>query len=330
LPWRDAAPGARDPYPVWVSEIMLQQTRVEVVIPYFEAWMEQFPSVEALAAASEDQVTQRWAGLGYYRRARMLHAAAQQLVALGARGRGGQFWPTSAEAWLAIGGVGAYTSAALASLAGDEDAPVVDGNVKRVVARYTRLKLAANDRALHQAAEAWMAAAMASARSAQLDSYHPGLWNEAVMEWGATICTPRAPKCEQCPLASACASRGHEPEKLPLPAPRKKWVELELVYGLAASEQGVALLRRESGWNPGLWEPPSITLESPDIDPHSLWPSEWGVLAESLGEVRHTITRHKIRARVHRLEPAPGLVFIDASEVGVTGLAKKILARWLS
>jgi A/G-specific adenine glycosylase len=342
LPWRDAPHGQRAPYRVWVSEIMLQQTRVDVVVPYFEAWMRSFPSVDALAAASEDEVLRHWAGLGYYRRARFLHRAAAELVALGARGVGGAHWPTTAKQWCAISGVGEYTAAAVASLAGGLAVPVVDGNVKRVAARVQALPLAADARALHQASAAWMEAAMHKLP----EQAAPGAWNEAVMELGATLCTPRSPRCTECPLEGDCIVNGSDPgglkalaESFPLPSKPVRWKELELIYGLAVREPGseVLLVQRYEGWNPGLWEPPSLVSEP---DPSGSQGSKaveqaWraagahGQLGEELGVVRHTITRHKITARVFRLEEVAASAYFDPQSLGLTGLARKILRRWV-
>lgn len=319
---------------------MLQQTRVDVVVPYFEAWMRSFPTVDALAEASEDEVLRHWAGLGYYRRARFLHRAATELVALGASGVGGAHWPTSAKDWCAISGVGEYTAAAVASLAGGQAAPVVDGNVKRVAARVQALPFAADARALHQASAAWMAAAM-QVLPAQAP---PGAWNEAVMELGATLCVPRSPRCAECPLADGCTvnnsdARGEKAlaERFPLAPKPVQWRELELIYGLAASESdgGVLLIQRTEGWNPGLWEPPSLVCE-PDsqASPSSLenaWQASGalGQLGDELGLVRHTITRHKITARVFRLEDTSSSAYSNPDSVGLTGLARKILRRWV-
>lgn len=337
LPWRDAPQGERAPYRVWVSEIMLQQTRVDVVVPYFEAWMRSFPTVEALAAASEDEVLRHWAGLGYYRRARFLHQAAGELVALGARGLGGEHWPNGVREWCAVSGVGEYTAAAVSSLADRHASPVVDGNVKRVAARVRALDLAADARALHQESAAWMAAAM----EVLPPESSPGAWNEAVMELGATLCSPRSPDCPGCPLAAGCIVNDSDPggeqalaETFPRPPKPIQWKELELVYGLATEQNSghVLLMQRTEGWNPGLWEPPSLLRETGQArEPAEAWQAQGGLgrLGEELGLVRHTITRHKITARVYRLEDPPMSDYQDPSQVGLTGLARKILRRWV-
>ncbi len=185
LPWRES----RDPYRVWVSEIMLQQTRVAAVIAHYHEFLRRFPTVEKLAAAREASVLAAWSGLGYYRRARMMHAAAKVIV----REMGGQF-PSSAAAWRELPGIGRYTSAAIASIAFDEPVAVVDGNVERVVARVCGRQLAGE--------ELWAAA------EAMLDRQRPGDFNQAMMELGATVCTPRGPACLTCPVVELCAARG--------------------------------------------------------------------------------------------------------------------------
>lgn len=344
LPWRDAPPGERAPYRVWIAEIMLQQTRVDVVVPYYEAWMRAFPTVEALAAADEDLVLRHWAGLGYYRRARLLHRAAQELVARGARGSGGAGWPGAAADWRELSGIGEYTSAALASLAGHEAAPVVDGNVKRVAARVLGRAEPADARSLHRAAAAWVAAGMRNAGAEPGGGgppgfapgvggplgFAPGALNEALMELGATVCTPRAPTCEVCPLSGGCAAAGADAEAYPAPKKAVAWKEVRLVYGLARAGDRVTLVQRDGGWNPGLWEPPSQVLEPGGGDAWRAWQEARrpGVLGDKLGEVRHTITRHRIRADVHALESAPDDSLRDPDAYGLTALARKMLRRW--
>lgn len=194
LPWR-VGPGQRaagvraDPYAVWLSEIMLQQTTTAAVAPYFAAFLARWPNVQALAAAPREDVLQAWAGLGYYSRARNLHAAAQALAAQG--------FPTTEAGWRALPGVGAYTAAAVAAIAYDQPANVVDGNVERVMARLFAIEtpLPAAKPALR----------MAAARL--VPDVRPGDWAQALMDLGATVCIPRAPRCGDCPIAFACAAR---------------------------------------------------------------------------------------------------------------------------
>jgi A/G-specific adenine glycosylase len=293
LPWR----ADTEPYRVWVSEIMLQQTRVEAVVPFYERWMARFPDVAALAAADEQEVLRHWAGLGYYRRARMLHAAARELVAAG----GGL--PRDRAGWRALPGVGDYTSAAIASIALGERAAVVDGNVKRVAARWRALELAADDRRLHRAAEEWGEGLLAHAAV-------PGDLNQALMELGATVCTPRAPRCEECPVAAGCAAT--DPLAHPLPPKPKAWKEVELHFVVAAHGPLRLLEQKSGGWTPGLWEPPARA----DDDARELVP---------LGSARHVITRHRITAHAHRWDGWDGAGGVRPSSVPLSGLGRKLL-----
>ena len=199
LPWRRT----RDPYAVWVSEIMLQQTRVETVIPFYARFLGRFPTVAALAAASETDVLAAWSGLGYYRRARNLRAAAAAMV----RDHGGRV-PASPEALRELPGIGSYTAAAIASIAFGTPLPAVDGNVIRVLSRWYGLRGGRDDAKLRRDVEA-RAAALAPGPS-------PGDWTQALMELGATRCLPRDPLCERCPVAGACrACRSGRPDRFP-------------------------------------------------------------------------------------------------------------------
>ena len=327
LPWRQAR---RDPYGTWVAETMLQQTRGEAVVPYYQRFLAAFPDVAALGVAEEEEVLRLWAGLGYYRRARFLHRAARQLVAAGAP------LPSDAAGWRALPGVGEYTAAAIASLAFDEPVPVVDGNVKRVAARMLALELAADDPALHRAARDWGEQLMAALPAAVL----PGELNEALMELGATCCTPRRPDCAACPLAADCRGRARAED---YPAPRRpvEWKDVELQLLLAGRGDRWLLRRRSEGWNPGLWEPPSVAGE---LAPDEAWAAVGlaGVASREIGVVRHAITRHRIRARVllavdaapsaavDALLPAagaplPAAELRDPEAVPLTALARKAL-----
>src|SRR5215469_12751366 len=184
LPWRKD----QDPYRVWVSEIMLQQTRVAAVVEHYHEFLRRFPTVKKLAAAREPSVLAAWSGLGYYRRARMLHAAAKVV----ARERGGTF-PHTAAQWRELPGIGRYTAAAIASIAFGECVALVDGNVERVLQRVSGERLAGES--LWNAAESL------------LDRGRPGDFNQALMELGATVCTPRTPACLTCPVMQTCVSR---------------------------------------------------------------------------------------------------------------------------
>ncbi len=184
LPWRRT----RDPYAIWISEIMLQQTRVAAVIPYYQRFLKQFPDPAALAAAPEEDLLTAWAGLGYYSRARNLQKAARQIVEHGG-------FPRDYEEILKLAGIGAYTAAAVASIAFDQPRAVVDGNVRRVLARLH------NDAGLDVNPKAAQAAA-----DQLLERDHPARWNQAVMELGATVCVPKNPLCLLCPVAKSCAA----------------------------------------------------------------------------------------------------------------------------
>jgi A/G-specific adenine glycosylase len=187
LPWRLRI-GRPDPYRVWLSEIMLQQTTVAAVAPYFARFLERWPTVEALAAAPRDEVLEAWAGLGYYSRARNLHAAAQVMAACGV--------PETEAGWRELPGVGPYTAAAIAAIAHGEPSNVVDGNVERVMARLS-------------AVETPLPAAKAELRALAAElvtSDRPGDWAQALMDLGATVCTPRSPKCDACPWNQHCAA----------------------------------------------------------------------------------------------------------------------------
>jgi A/G-specific adenine glycosylase len=221
LPWRRT----KDPYAVWVSEVMLQQTQIATVIPYYERWMRRFPTRAALAKASQDEVLKLWEGLGYYARARNLHKAAQALKAL----------PRTAGGWRSVPGVGPYTAAAIASIAFGERAAVFDGNVRRVLSR-----LAAAD----------------VAEPLPVPRVSPGDYNQALMELGQRICTPRAPKCPECPLAPQCRSRS-DPERWPSRKPKKEVPHREVAIGIVWKGGRFYVQRREEdGLLGGLWEFP--------------------------------------------------------------------------
>lgn len=250
LPWR------RDPrpWPVWVSEIMLQQTRVESVLPYFARFLERFPTPAALAAAPIDDVLAAWAGLGYYRRARHLHQAAQQVV----ERHGGEV-PDDPAAFAALAGVGRYTCGAVQSIAFGHRLPVLDGNVERVLCRLHRVE--EDPRAPAPRRRLWDAA------SALADHAHPGEVNQALMELGATVCTPRSPRCLLCPLQAGCAARAAGvAEALPRKAKRKARPTITVVAGLARdADDAIWVARRpDDGLLAGLWELPGV--EAPDAD----------------------------------------------------------------
>jgi A/G-specific adenine glycosylase len=244
LPWRRT----RDPYSVWVSETMLQQTRVDTVVPYYERFLRELPTVSHLAEAPQEQVLSLWSGLGYYRRARMLHAAAKQTVAL----HGGVV-PRTLEHLRNLEGIGAYTAGAVASIAFGRRAAVVDGNVARVLARLFAIE--DDVKTARGKARLWR---LAEELVPDGDG-DPGDWNQALMELGATVCVPRRPDCERCPVRGMC--RGRErgiAETLPRVAPKRAPAVVRRVALVLTSAKAILLARRRADvLFGGLWEPPS-------------------------------------------------------------------------
>ncbi len=236
LPWRED----QDPYRVWVSEIMLQQTRVAAVIEHYHEFLRRFPTVQKLAAAREASVLAAWSGLGYYRRARMLHAAAK----LVAREHGGVF-PKTAAGWRDLPGIGRYTSAAIASIAFGESVAVVDGNVERVLQRFSGEVLAGE--------KVWQMA------EEVLEDRRPGDFNQAMMELGATVCTPKSPSCLMCPVVDLCATRGEMAGIGKASRQQKR----EIHYALDCRDGKVFLVQRaaNSSLMAGMWELPEISAE---------------------------------------------------------------------
>ena len=300
LPWRRT----RDPYRVWISEIMLQQTTVVAVIPYYERFLARFPIVESLAAAREEDVLKLWEGLGYYSRARNLHAAARQIVAE----RGGEF-PPEVDALRALPGVGRYTAGAIASFAFDRRAPIVEANTLRL---YSRLlgyrgdpRSAAGQELLWDFAERILPTRAA------------GRFNQALMELGATVCTPIDPACEVCPVKSSCRACAHGAQA-DIPLPKSRPDVTQVVEACVAVRKGGRYLLRRRGederWG-GLWDFPRIELNghatasehparngaiSPEIQRHLRQEvrSLTGVDSEVdrlVTEIRHSVTRFRIR-----------------------------------
>jgi A/G-specific adenine glycosylase len=226
LPWRRT----RDPYRVWLSEIMLQQTRVAAAIPYYERFLERFPNLHALAAAPEEEVLRLWSGLGYYSRARNLQKAAKQIVAE----HGGEF-PARLEDVLALPGIGNYTAAAILSIAYEKQHAVLDGNVARVLARLGAV------RGDLRASPRWQK--LQESADAYLDARSPGDWNQGMMELGATLCTPKSPQCLLCPVAQFCEGRKLGiAESLPKKRKKRANVEIHLAAAVFADEDGRTLL----------------------------------------------------------------------------------------
>jgi A/G-specific adenine glycosylase len=241
LPWR----GAGDPYAVWVSEIMLQQTRVETVIPYYERWMAQFPDIPTLAAASQQEVLAAWEGLGYYSRARNLQRAAQMVV----DDLGGDL-PEEAEALRELPGIGRYTAGAVASIAFGKDEPVLDGNIRRVYARLFNISIPARSSAGERRLWELAAEHLPPGKAAE--------YNQALMDLGAMICTPRTPACKACPLVDGCqAYKLGLQELLPVLKARGEIPHYTVAAAVICADQRVLITQRpQDGLLGGMWEFP--------------------------------------------------------------------------
>jgi A/G-specific adenine glycosylase len=296
LPWRRD----RDPYRIWVSEIMLQQTRVAAVLDHYARFLQRFPTVEKLAAAKENSVLAVWSGLGYYQRARRMHQAAKVIV----RERGGMF-PQTVEEWLELPGIGRYTAAAVASIAFDVPVGVVDGNVERVLQRL--LGVAVGREAVWRQAEKL------------LDHRRPGDFNQAMMELGATVCTPRTPQCLICPVNPFCVIRGEEPVRAKAARKRR-----ETFYAMARRGDSILLVQRsaEESLMAGMWELPALDPKGVNGDTPML-------------RLRHSITDTDYRVSVFATAENECRQFARAKwftgkqreRAALTGLARKILRR---
>jgi A/G-specific adenine glycosylase len=303
LPWR----ATDDPYRIWISEIMLQQTRAQTVIPYYERFLRRFPTVKALADAAEDEVLTLWAGLGYYSRARNLRRAARQILEAGG-------FPRDYDGLRSLPGIGDYTAAAIASIAFALPYAVLDGNVMRVVARVE------NDAAdigaprtrerFREIAQSWMNAKKA------------GAFNQAMMELGATVCLPKNPLCEACPLSGGCRARASgTAAQLPVKLRRTEPVKIEGTLLVVRRGGRILLRQREADASrmAGFWDLPTPT-DLPNAR-----------LQRQLGEIRHTITHHHYRftvaAAIARVPKGPFRWFYAAEmeRVPVSSTARKAL-----
>ncbi len=297
LPWRRTD----DPYRIWLSEVMLQQTRVETVVDYYERFTRAYPTVEALARAPEQRVMKLWEGLGYYSRARNLHAAARWVVR-----EGGGAFPTTADDLQALPGVGRYTAGAVASIAFGEPAPILDGNVKRVLAR-----LFAIDDPIDRPATVerlWALAARV------VDRDDPGTSNQALMELGALVCTPRNPRCDACPVARRCdARRVARVAELPVRTPRKPVPHHDIVAGVL-TRRGRLLFgqRPPGGLLGGLWEFPGGKVEPGESHVEALvreLDEELGIRATIgplVAAVDHAYSHFRITLHLYRVEDFDG------------------------
>ena len=283
LPWRDEP----SLYRVWVSEIMLQQTQVVTVVPFFERFMARFPTLESLATAAQEDVLLHWAGLGYYSRARNLHRGAQQIFERGD-------FPRSREGWLEIPGVGQYTAGAILSIALDQPEAILDGNVERVLSRVRRVSRKQGDAAYK--ARLWRLSRAVIERS-HSRGLKPSVINQALMELGATTCTPKKPLCVFCPLARICRANQHEEQESYPPRKKpKEWIQVreELHCVLDAGERVLLRQRQKGEWRAGLWD--LLSAEAP-----SKLESAVGSKLERVGsiETKHVVTRHKISRLTH-------------------------------
>jgi len=325
LPWREQY----DPYGVWVSEIMLQQTQVDTVLPYYARWMARFPDVVALADAPQADVLKHWEGLGYYARARNLHRAAQVV-----RDEHGGRVPDTLEGLLALPGVGRYTAGAVASIAFNRPTPVVDGNVGRVLSRLEALPHAPRAREGQQAL--WALA------EALVPPHEARAFNQGLMELGALVCRDKAPDCLLCPVNDLCAARAQgDPTAYPVKAPRAARREVTGVMALV--ERGGRLLMRRrppDGLWGGLWEPPWLEHGAEEDDPTTLARllrvagQDADAPAEVLGPVTHGLTHRAIALHCYRVrlpngdeEVAPGDDHTWADAADLRGLACSRMAH---
>ncbi|MGB7285079.1 MAG: A/G-specific adenine glycosylase [Candidatus Acidiferrum sp.] len=342
LPWRRT----KDPYRIWVSEIMLQQTRVAAVIPYYERFLARFPDVRALADAPQEDVLKLWSGLGYYSRARNLQRAAQQIVAR----PGGEF-PNDEEALLALPGIGRYTAAAILSIAFGAKRAVLDGNVARVLARLGAIRGGLRE------SRRWLS--LQKKAGELLDPKSPGDWNQAMMELGAMVCTPRAPQCLLCPVAKFCRARQlGDPESFPEKPKKREAVRIVLAAAVLATPSGGTLLlpppRRKTKNKPAaddvatlvsrMWHFPTVAVHKDPLAEirkflaDALPSTNGALLIEPLARVRHAVTYRNVTvfpfrisvAAIPRLRGARVMLLKDFSTVPVSNLTRKIALSALS
>ena len=302
LPWRET----RDPYKIWISEVLLQQTQVVTGTVYYLRFLTRFPTVEDLASAPLEDVLKAWEGCGYYARARNLHAAAQQIVAQG--------MPKSLEGWRNLRGVGAYTAAAVASIAYNLPHAVVDGNVRRVLARVYAEKVPLEDWLWTRADEL-------------LVREDPGSWNQAVMELGATVCSPKNPRCEMCPIRLECTAYATgNPAEFPAPKARAKVRQVRAVALLIGNQNAVYLEQRpSSGLLGGLFGLPLEEFEDAEREAalERLSQRLKASKLEHLGSVTHVFTHRKLELYVYRA--VADVALEDPDRVALSRLDRKAL-----
>ena len=275
FPWRENT----DPYRVWVSEIMLQQTRISAALPYYKAFMDRLPVVSDLASIDDDELLKLWQGLGYYSRARYLKEAAQKVMT-----DFGGIFPTTFDKLLSLPGIGRYTAGAVASICGNEAVSAVDGNVLRVLCRYLNSKIDVLDASSKKMAEIVL--------NEIISKEKPGVFNEAIMELGETICLPNGePDCEKCPLCETCLGyKTGEAKNLPIRKKKAKRKQEKRIVFLLMTDSKVALLRRpEKGLLANLWEFPNVLEDIPSVNVANVL-KKMGVefvSIEPIGEAKH-------------------------------------------
>ena len=336
LPWRRT----RDPYHIWLSEIMLQQTRVAAVIPYYERFLEHFPDVRALATAPQEEVLRLWSGLGYYSRARNLQKAAQQIVAL----HDGKF-PETEEQALALPGIGEYTAAAILSIAYGKRLAVLDGNVARVLARVFAIHGELRERKRWQSLQ--------KTANELLNPASPSDWNQSMMELGATICTPKSPQCLLCPVSNHCRAlkTGHV-EELPEKRKKRETVDVTLAVAVFVDSKGHTLLLPPPHQTNGkiaaddiptlvskMWHFPTVSVRTnakkelrgflEAFIPGETKPS---LPIHALGKVRHAVTYRRVTVlpfriavgKLPRLQDAKIVALGEVSSLTVSNLTRKV------
>lgn len=307
LPWR----GIHDPYRTWVSETMLQQTRVETVLSYYDRFLDAFPTVEALAAADVDDVLKMWEGLGYYRRARNLHKGAQQVVA-----EFGGVIPTDTARLMKISGIGEYTAGAIASIAYDQPVPAVDGNVIRVVSRLMGLR--------ENVAIPSVKREITRLAASLVDEERPGDHNQAMMDLGATICVPGTPDCAACPLREFCDAHAEgDPEELPVLPRKNPPKEIKYDVLLILSGDRVLMRQRTETLLEGMWVFPMAEGHGTAAALTKAMGKKLGMTLsydKPLGDAKHVFTHQVWQMKLHLLradaEEAPaGYAFVTAEEM---------------
>ena len=311
LPWYDQHKrvlpfrGIRDPYGIWVSEIMLQQTRTETVAGYYTRFLSLLPTVNALAAAPEEAVLKAWEGLGYYSRARNLHRAAQVIAA-----QYGGVFPGDYEAIRALPGVGDYTAAAVSSIAFGLPYPAIDGNLTRVISRVHGIREDVGIPSVKRR--------IAELAMAHIDRERPGDWNQALMDLGATVCVPGTPDCARCPLAAGCdACAEEDADLLPVRAAAKPPVPVDVGVGLVTCGDRILMQRRDAALLRGLWvfflmegdasrEGMQKKLRSLGLD---------AAYKTDLGEARHVFTHRVWNMRLYHFEASEPIPLQDFSWV---------------